>query len=155
MTPAEVSQYPFNWLVPFLAVLFALGLVAFILAAGAVAGALRNIKGLIGNHAEKREMGPQPFEVKPHIEFATTQELKRVEVKVDNVDTDLKAFRKEIVTNGESRRKSIEGKVESAREEARVHTEQVRLEIKGDFAKVLDQLQAISTEVARQGGAKP
>jgi hypothetical protein len=55
-------------------------------------------------------ISPQPLVVKTVDEYATKQELKAV-------DEDLQELKQNIVSNGETRRKSIEGKVEDLRQE--------------------------------------
>lgn len=103
----KLANISMDYLLAALAVCFVAGLIAFIIAAGVLAGALKNIKSLFEKQAETQHIGPQPFEVREHVAFATEAELKRVEGKVEAVDHDLKAFRKEVVTNGEHRRDFI------------------------------------------------
>ena len=125
----KLTTIPMDYLLAALAVCFFLGLIAFILAAGSVASALKNIKSLFEKQVEAQQVGPQPFVVKEHTEFATREELEAVGAQVQVVDGDLKTLRREIVENGEKRRASIEGKVEAMRKECQQHTEHVRVEL--------------------------
>lgn len=85
----------------------------------------------------KTDTVPQPFVVQEHAAFATKaeldrhaaedqQEMQRIEDKVDLQGEKLSDFRDEVRANGDHRRASIEGKVEAARTEARVHNEKLR-----------------------------
>jgi hypothetical protein len=93
------------------------------------------------NKAQPREISPQPLEVKPSAAYALASELKRVEHdlggRIASVDADLKSLRGEIVANGETRRQSIEAKVEHVREE-------LREDIQGVHRRVDDVLSAVS-----------
>jgi hypothetical protein len=75
---------------------------------------------------------PNPLTVREETPFATRGELEEhraeddqthsaLNAQIQAVDDDLQLLRKEIVTNGETRRISIETKVEAARAEAREH----------------------------------
>jgi hypothetical protein len=79
----------------------------------------------------------QRREVSMKESFATVTELNRVEERVDGVDGDLKALKEAIVSNGETRRKSIEAKVEA-----------VRLEVKEDTTELHTKVNGVATEVA-------
>ncbi len=124
-----ITKVPLEYLVAALAVCFFVGLLAFVLFAGSIAAALKNIKALFEQQQAAQQIGPQPFEVKPHVPFATEAELKRVEGKVDGQSAKLDAFCDEVRRNGDTRRASIEKKVDEARRECREHTESVRLEL--------------------------
>ncbi|KAF0176453.1 MAG: hypothetical protein FD161_2992 [Limisphaerales bacterium] len=114
-----ISKVPLEYLVAALAVCFFVGLLAFILFAGSIAAGIKNIKSLFEQQqVVAQQVGPQPFEVKSHIPFATEQELKRVEGKVDKVEASLATLTTAISTNGEQRKAAIEGKVKEARDEA-------------------------------------
>ena len=99
---------------------------AFILTVGAqIHTAIKSFRG----EAEARVIGPQPFEVKSAVEYATKGEVQVVAAEVQAVDADLKNLRKEITENGEKRRQSIEAKVETLAKENHKHTENVRKEL--------------------------
>lgn len=132
----KLANIPMDYLPAWLAVVFALGLIAFVIAAGVLAGALKNIKSLFEKQVEAQQMGPQPFEVKPHTSFATEKELKRVEAKVDKVEAGLASLSTAIAVNGDARRQSIEAKVESARKENASLTEAVRKELSEQISGV-------------------
>lgn len=126
----KLTAIPMDYLLAALAACFFLGLIAFILFAGSIAAALKNIKSLFEQQqVAAQQVGPQPFEVKPHIPFATEAELKRVEGKVDKVEVGLANLTTAISVNGETRRQSIEAKVEAARKENAALTEAVRKEL--------------------------
>lgn len=135
----KLANIPMDYLIAGLALVFFLGLIAFVIAAGVLAGALKNIKGLLSNAVEQRDVRiPNqpvgvavhgPISTREHTEFATREELAQhlaeddavhldLRDQIKAVDQDITSFRAEVSKNGDERRKSIEGKVETARTEA-------------------------------------
>lgn len=90
-----------------------------------------------------RDTFPQPLVTQSAVVYSTKQELQEVADQVTEIEKDLKAFRAEIVINGETRRKSIEGKVESVRKEVTEHVESVRRELASEITKMPDRVIAI------------
>ncbi len=81
--------------------------------------------------AEKREVGPQPFEVRRHVPCATEDELDRVEAELKSVQDDVRKLRQEIKDNGDKRREAIEAKVKEARDEAQHNFNTLNREVGG------------------------
>lgn len=123
------------WLA-FLTLGVAVGLVVILLVAAKIVAAVREIKG----EAESREIKPQPFIVQESVQFATKTELAAVKKDIAMVDEDLNAMRREIVENGESRRISIEAKVEELRKEKKESTRLVHERI-NEVLKALARLE--------------
>ena len=102
-----------------------IGLVVILFVAAKVVKSIRELRG----DATKHEISPQPLIVQQEDPFATQSELAGVKVDISALDIDLKNLRREIITNGESRRISIESKVEAVRVENTAHVEAVRVEL--------------------------
>lgn len=94
-------------------------------------GALALAYNQIDEAIQRRKDKPSAGEVQQqaHANFATKTELDHhikddaeklgaLKLQVDAVDQDITSFRAEVAKNGDERRKSIEGKVEEARNEA-------------------------------------
>lgn len=134
-----------------------LGVIALLLLAcglwvlAQLASAIGTLKRELLGQKEQQEvtLTGQPLEVREHEGFATSNDLAVLEGRVDAVDADLRSLRKEIVANGETRRASIEAKVEQTRREARDHTESVRIELSGK----IDQLPAQLIATLKNTGA--
>ncbi len=125
----ELLSVPIEGWIVILAIVFFLGLVAFIGFAAFIVKSLRTLQG----SPEKRLITNQPLQVQEYEQFATKTEVAELNHFVGSVDHDLKSLRREIVANGESRRLSIESKVENARGEAQAHIESVRKELAEDI----------------------
>ena len=110
-----------------LVVAVAVAAIIILIVGAKVIKAIREIRG----DATKHEISPQPLMVQREDPFATQSELAQVKEDISAIDNDLKSLRREIVSNGEQRRISIEGKVEAVRIENTAHIESVRVELGG------------------------
>ncbi len=84
----QLTKIPPEYLIAALAACFFLGLLAFIIFAGTIAAALKNIRGLFEQQQAAQQIGPQPFEVKAAAQFTHHADFQRLE-------SDFKALRDE------------------------------------------------------------
>lgn len=148
----KLATIPMDYLIAALAVLFTLGLIAFVIAAGVLAGALKNIKSLFDQKVETTQVGPQPFVVREQVSFATEAELKRVEGKVDKLEGSLTSLGNSIVTNGEKRKTDIQHEVKEARDEAQANFATLNREmggVKAALELLAKQVEKVSDKQSR------
>lgn len=122
-----ITTFTMETWVALLGLVFFLGLVCFVILAAHIVKALHALSG----KPDRTEITNSPLLMQEHVPFATTQQLEEVRRDVEVVDEDLKLLKKEIIANGETRRQSIESKVESVRKELTERMEADRHELAG------------------------
>ena len=93
----------------------ALQLGQFVLALGAFIAlwlSLRKVEKELRGGGEKREVGPQPFEVKAHPEYARREELQYVIARQDRMDAKLDSIVKDLSEAGEDRARRLHARLD-------------------------------------------
>jgi hypothetical protein len=73
---------------------------------------LRKVEKEIRGGAEKREVGPQPFEIKAHPEYARREELAYVVARQDRMDAKLDTIVKDLSEAGEDRARRLHARLD-------------------------------------------